>query len=89
MVQKNMSINYKLDPCLYLSNPELNWDSMLKMTVAALQILAWISMLERSMRGEVCYLVQRYTKAKDEEMKLIKLIDQANLDTYIHICVYI
>ena len=59
-VQKNMSINCKLDPCLYLSNPKLNWDSMLRMTGAALELVTDIGMhkyIEGTMRGEVFYLV--------------------------------
>ena len=63
---------YKLDPCHYFSSPGLSWDAMLKMTDIKLELIVDIDMyqfIEKSMRGGVSYIANRYGKANNKYMK--------------------
>ena len=63
---------YKLDPCHYFTSPGLSWDAMLKMTNIKLELMTNIDMLqfiEKSMRGGVSYIANRYGKANNKYMK--------------------
>ena len=63
---------YKLDPCHYLTSPGLSWDAMLKMTDIKLELITDVDMFqfnEKSMRGGVSYIVNRYGKANNKYMK--------------------
>ena len=60
---------YGLDPCHYFSSPGLSWDAMLKMTKVELEKISNADMhlfIESGMRGGICYVVKRYSKANNE-----------------------
>ena len=60
---------YNLDPCHYFSAPGLSWDAMLKMTGAELEKISdpdKYMFLEQGMRGGVCYINKRYSRANNE-----------------------
>ena len=63
---------YKLDPCHYFTSPSLSWDTMLKMTNIKLELMTDIDMfqlIEKSMRGGVSYIANRYGNANNKYMK--------------------
>ena len=60
---------YGLDPCHYFSSPGLSWDAILKMTKAELGKISNPDMhvfIERGMRGGICFVSKRYSKANIE-----------------------
>ena len=63
---------YKLDPCHYFTSPGLSWDAMLKMTNIQLELMTDIDMfqfIEKSLRGGISYIANRYGKANNKYMK--------------------
>ena len=66
----NFNFNYyDLDPCHYFSTPGLSWDAMLKMTKVELEKISDADIhlfIERGMRGGICCVSKRYTKANNE-----------------------
>ena len=63
---------YKLDPCHYYTSPSLAWNSMLKMTNIQLELMTDIDMFqftEKSLRGGISYIANRYGKANNKYMK--------------------
>ena len=63
---------YKLDSCHYFTSLGLSWDAMLKMTNIKLELMTDIDMfqfIEKSMRGGVSYIANRYGKANNKYMK--------------------
>ena len=70
---RNSSLkNYVLCPSHYLSAPALSWDAMLNMTKIKLELIWDPDMyifLEKSMRGGVSYISNRYSKAKNKYLK--------------------
>ena len=60
---------YGVEPSHYFSSPGLSWDAMLKMTKVDLQKISNADIhlfLERGMRGGICYVSKRYSKANNE-----------------------
>ena len=68
----NTCLNYYgLDPCHYY-DPELAWDSMLKMTEIELELMSDVDMLlfiEKGIRGSISYIAKRYSKVNNKYMK--------------------
>ena len=83
--------SYKLDPCHYLSSPELSWDAMLKMTGVKLEKILDIDMylfIEKRLRAGISYIAKRYSEANSKYMKnydstklsgFIEYLDKNNL----------
>ena len=60
---------YNLDPCHYFSSPGLSWDVMLKTTKMELDKISDADarlFIKRGMRGGICYVSERYSKANNE-----------------------
>ena len=60
---------YVLDPCHYFSSPGLSSDAMLKITKVELEKINdpdILLLIERVMRGGICYVSKRYSKANNE-----------------------
>ena len=63
---------YELDPAHFLSLPGLAWQACLKKTNIELEILTdydMLLMVEKGIRGGICYSIQRYAKANNKYMK--------------------
>ena len=63
--------NYELDPAHYVSAPQLSWDAMLKQTKCTLELITdpeMYRMLANSMRGGICMISGRYSKANNKYM---------------------
>ena len=63
---------YHLDPVKFLSALGLAWQAALKKTKLKLELLTDIDMLlmvEEGIRGGICYVIRRYTKANNKHMK--------------------
>ena len=63
--------NYELDPAHYVSAPQLSWDAMLKQTRVQLELITdpeMYRMLANSMRGGICMISGRYSKANNKYM---------------------
>lgn len=63
---------YKLPRCHYFKRPGLSWDAMLKMTDIKLELMVDIDMyqfIEKSMRGGISYIANRYRKTNNKYMK--------------------
>ena len=61
--------NYELDPAHYVSAPQLSWDAMLKQTRVQLELITdpeMYRMLANSMRGGICMISGRYSKANNK-----------------------
>ena len=69
----NMCIKiYKLDPAKYFSAPGLAWKAALNKTKVRLDLLTDINMLllvEKGIRGRICYSIYWYAKVNNEYMK--------------------
>ena len=64
--------NYKLCPSHYLSAPALSWDAILNMTKVGLELIPDSNMyifFEKSRRGGVSYISNRYSKASNKFLK--------------------
>ena len=64
--------NYQLDPAKFLSAPELTWKGALKKTEVKLELLTDIYMLlivEKSITGGMCLLINQYEKADKKYCK--------------------
>ena len=60
---------YRLDPCHYISAPELSWDVMLKMTGIELEKISdKYLFIEKGLRGGISYIAKRYAKANNKCM---------------------
>ena len=70
---RNMRIKvYQLDPAHFLSAPRLPWQACLKETELKLELLTDVDMLlmvEKGIRGGICYAIHRYAKANNKYMK--------------------
>ena len=56
---------YDLDPCNYLSAPQLSWDAMLKITRVTLEKISdpdKYMFFEQGMRGGVSYINKTYSE---------------------------
>ena len=63
---------YGLDPCQYVSNPGLSWDSVLKITEIKLEYISDIDMylfVEIGMKGGTSDFSKRHSKANDKYMQ--------------------
>jgi len=63
---------YKLSWYHYFKSPGLSWDVMLKMTDIKLELMVVIDMnqfIEKSMRGGISYIANRYRKTNNKYMK--------------------
>ena len=63
---------YELDPEKFLSAPGLAWKVTLKKTKVKLDLLTDIDMLlmvEKGIRGGICYPIYQYAKANNKCMK--------------------
>ena len=63
--------NCELDPAHYVSAPQLSWDAMLKQTRVQLELITdpeMYRMLAISMRGGICMISGRYSKANNKYM---------------------
>ena len=63
---------YKLDPSHYFSSPELNWDTMLKMTGIILELISDTGkhlFIEKGLRGGISYIFKRFSEANNKYMK--------------------
>ena len=82
---------YGLDPVHYFTSPGLSWDAMLKMTEIEVELMSDVDMfqfIEKSMRGGISYIANRYGKANnrytksynpEESSKHIMYLDANNL----------
>ena len=64
--------DYGLDSCHNFSSPGLSWDAMLKMTSVGLEKIFDIDIylfIEKGLRGGICYIAKRYSKANNKYMK--------------------
>ena len=62
---------YELEPTHFLSAPGLAWQACFKETGVKLELLTDIDMLlmvEKGVRGGICYIIHRYAKANNEYM---------------------
>ena len=76
---------YNLDPCHYFSAPGLSWDAMLKMTKVELEKISDADIhlfIERGMRGGICCVSKRYSKANNE---FCLNYDKTKLKVYINL----
>ena len=63
---------YELDPAHFLSAPGLAWQACLKKTEVKLELLTnneMLLMVEKGIRGGICYAIYRYAKANNKYMK--------------------
>ena len=63
---------YHLDPAKFLSAPGLAWQAAWKKTEVKLELLTDIDMLlmvEKEIRGGICYAIHWYAKANNKYMK--------------------
>lgn len=71
MFRKTSLVNYKLDPCYYVSAPGFSWDAMLLKTRAKMDLISDLEiyqMLERGIRGGLSQCSMRYAKANNKYM---------------------
>ena len=70
---RNMCIKvYELDPAHFLSAPGLAWQACLKKTEVKLELLTNVDMLmmvEKGIKGGICYAMHRYAKANNKYIK--------------------
>ena len=62
---------FEIDPAHYVSAPHMAWDAMLKKTGVTLELItdpAMYQMIESGMRGGVCMISLRYSKANNKVM---------------------
>ena len=62
----------ELDPAHFFLHPLLAWQACLKKTEIKSELLTDIDMLlmvEKGIRGEICYAIHRYAKANNKYMK--------------------
>ena len=77
---------YGLDPCHYFSSPGLSWDAMLKMTELELEKISGIGkylFLEKGLRGGISYIVKRYAKANNKDIKVYDSKEPSKFITYL------
>ena len=70
--RNNSLTNYGLFPSHYLSPPALSWDAMLNMTKVQLELIPYPGMyifFEKGIRGEVSYISNKYSKARNKYLK--------------------
>ena len=70
--RNNSLTNYGLFPIHYLSPPALSWDAMLNMTKVQLELITYPGMyifFEKGIRGEVSYISNKYSKARNKYLK--------------------
>ena len=79
---------------MFLKNLEISWDAILNMTIVDLELIAHpvvYIFFEKSMRGGVSYISNRYSKANNmylkfynpnQESKHIIYLDMSNLCAY-------
>ena len=75
-----------LDPAYYLSAPGLSWHSCMKRTGVTFELLTDENMLllfEKSIRGGMCNVVQRYAKANNKYMKNYDNTKDSNCIMYV------
>ena len=63
---------YGLDPAKFISAPGLAWQAALKRTKVKLDLLTNIDMLlivEKCVRGRICYSIYQYANANDKYMQ--------------------
>ena len=63
--------NYELDPAHFVSLPGLAWQARLKKTNVELELITdydMLLMIEDSIRGGICHVIQRYAKANNKYM---------------------
>ena len=70
---RNMCLEiYELNPASFLIAPGLAWQAVFKNTKVRLVLLTDINMLlmvEKGIRGGICYAINRYAKANNKYMK--------------------
>ena len=82
---------YELDPAHFSSAPGLAWQACLRKTELELELITDVDMLlmvEKRIRGGICYAINRYEKAnnkymkdydKNEESTFLEYLDANNL----------
>ena len=63
---------YELDPAHFLSAPGLAWQACFKKTEVKLKLLSdtdMLLMVEKRIRGGICYAIHRYAKANNKCIK--------------------
>ena len=78
--------HYGLDSCHYFSSPGLSWDTMLKMTGVKLEKIPDIDkylFIEKGLRGGICYIAKRYSKANNKDMNDYDLKKPSIFITYL------
>ena len=63
---------YELDPSRFLAAPGISWQTVLKQTEVELELLTdtdMLLMVEKCIRGQICYTIRRYEKANKKYIK--------------------
>ena len=83
--------NYGLSPSHYLSAPGLSWDVMLKMTKIERELITDPDMyifFEKSTRGGISYISNRYSKANNKYLKSYDPKQESNHIIYLDEGIY-
>ena len=65
--RKTVLLNFNLDPCHYISTPQMAYDAMLRMTKVQIQLMHDVDMImlvEQNVRGGVSYINTRHCEKK-------------------------
>ena len=60
---------YHLDPVKFISAPGLAWQAALKKTSVKLELLTYIAIVEKGIKGAMYHAIHWYTKVNDKYMK--------------------
>ena len=82
--RKTILHNFNLDPCHYISTPQMAYDAMLKLTKVQIQLMHDVDMIllvEQNVRGGVSYINTRHCEKKTtlEKKTEMLFIDANNL----------
>ena len=77
---------YELDPCYFVSAPNLSWQACLRKTNVKLELLTDIDMLlmfEKGIRGGISQAILKYAKANNKCMKCMKTYNKNIKSSYL------